>query len=77
MMMQRSDLREKYGIKGNCCGDCCSAFCCPVCDLVQAEKEVKFREGLKSGHGLPVTQQYVPQGGMSMPTPVYQPAAHK
>lgn len=77
MMMQRSDLREKYGIEGNCCGDCCSAFCCPVCDLVQAEKEVKFREGLKSGHGLPVAQQYVPQGGMSMPTPVYQPATHK
>lgn len=77
MMMQRSDLREKYNINGNCCADCCSAFCCPLCDLVQADKEATFREGLRSGQGQPVTQQYQPQGGMSMPDPTYQSSMQK
>lgn len=77
MMMQRSDLRGKYNISGNGCADCCSACCCPLCDLVQADKEAKYRESLRGGQGQAVTQQYQPQGGMSMPAPAYQSPLQK
>jgi hypothetical protein len=43
-MMNRGDMRAKYGLKGNGCGDCMRAFCCGPCDLSQQDKEAEFRE---------------------------------
>ncbi|KAF2439427.1 PLAC8-domain-containing protein [Karstenula rhodostoma CBS 690.94] len=46
-MMNRSDIRAKYHLKGNGCGDCLCACCCTPCDLTQQEKEVSYREESK------------------------------
>lgn len=46
-MMQRGEIRQKYGLKGNGCTDCLMACCCMPCDLTQQDKEVKTREGEK------------------------------
>src|SRR5689334_19736482 len=43
-MMQRGEIRQKYGLKGNGCTDCLMACCCTPCDLTQQDKEVKTRE---------------------------------
>ncbi|CAD2218186.1 ama1 protein [Angomonas deanei] len=32
---QRKKIRERYGIKGNCCSDCCTAYCCGGCAIQQ------------------------------------------
>lgn len=39
MWLQRSDLRNKHNLQGNGYTDCLSACCCPMCDMVQVEKE--------------------------------------
>ncbi|KAF2435470.1 hypothetical protein EJ08DRAFT_729960 [Tothia fuscella] len=45
LMLQRGDIREKYGLKGNSCTDClCAGFCTP-CALTQCDKEVEYRKG--------------------------------
>ena len=43
-MINRGDMRAKYGLKGSGCGDCARAFCCGPCDLTQQDKEAEFRE---------------------------------
>lgn len=42
--MQRSALRQNYKIKGDSCSDIACACCCCCCDLVQQDKEAKYRE---------------------------------
>lgn len=69
-MLQRSEARSRYNISGNACEDCCSAYCCPLCDLMQTEKETQYRESVQ---GQPITQQYQPQDGMACPAPAYSP----
>ncbi|KAF2399070.1 PLAC8-domain-containing protein [Trichodelitschia bisporula] len=61
--MQRSDIRRKYHLQGNCLTDIASACCCALCDLVQQEKEAEFREA-ELGKGAPVQQQYGQHEGM-------------
>jgi Cys-rich protein (TIGR01571 family) len=39
-MLQRSEIRQKYNLKGSGCGDCCRACCCTCCALIQEENEV-------------------------------------
>lgn len=46
-MMNRSDVRAKYHLKGNGCTDCLCACCCTPCDLTQQDKEVTYREESK------------------------------
>jgi Cys-rich protein (TIGR01571 family) len=46
-MMRRGDIRAKYHLKGNGCGDCLCACCCTPCDLTQQDKEVTYREESK------------------------------
>ncbi|KAJ6031009.1 PLAC8-domain-containing protein [Penicillium herquei] len=41
--IRRGEMRQKYGIKGSCCGDCCTTFWCGCCALTQEEKEVELR----------------------------------
>lgn len=66
--LSRSDMRKKHNLEGNGCTDCLSACCCPLCDLVQQEKEAETREA--EGQGRPVVNQYQAQGGMAYPAPV-------
>lgn len=50
--MQRSEIRRKYHLKGNCLTDIAVACCCVLCDLTQQEKEAQFREAeIASGNG--------------------------
>ncbi|KAJ5555959.1 hypothetical protein N7513_003601 [Penicillium frequentans] len=37
--IKRGDMRDQYGIRGNGVTDCLGACCCPVCALIQEEKE--------------------------------------
>ncbi|KAF3769742.1 hypothetical protein M406DRAFT_320048 [Cryphonectria parasitica EP155] len=73
IMMQRSEVRDKYNLDGNSVEDLCSACCCPLCDLVQQEKEAAYRESLGRGRIQPVTQQYQSEGVMAQPQPAYSP----
>jgi hypothetical protein len=64
-MIKRTEIREKYGIKGDGTGDCCTTYWCACCALIQQEKEVQAR----AAPG-PITQGYhAPTGkdGMHMP----------
>ncbi|KAF2726887.1 PLAC8-domain-containing protein, partial [Polyplosphaeria fusca] len=47
-MIQRGNMREKYHLKGNGCNDFLCACCCAPCDLLQQDKESKFREDEKT-----------------------------
>ena len=42
--MQRAEIRQKYNIQGDWVSDLLCAFCCNCCDMIQQEKEFKFRE---------------------------------
>jgi len=46
---QRKKIREKFGLKGGCCGDCFRHCCCPCCALIQEEKEV-IQRGKGAGY---------------------------
>lgn len=70
--MQRSDLRSKYNLKGNFCGDFCSAYWCPACDMMQQEKEAQYRESLRGGRGQSIAQQYQAEVGMAYPSPTVE-----
>lgn len=64
-MTKRTEIREKYGIKGDGTSDCCAAYWCACCTLIQHEKEVKVRTAAG-----PITQGYhAPKEGMHMPPP--------
>ncbi|EEB87457.1 hypothetical protein MPER_15185, partial [Moniliophthora perniciosa FA553] len=38
-MINRTNVRERYGIDGGFCGDCCTALCCTPCELAQERNE--------------------------------------
>jgi hypothetical protein len=46
MTIQRGHIRKKYNLEGNCMTDLCLTCCCPICVLVQDDKEAIYREGL-------------------------------
>ncbi|KAF3930613.1 hypothetical protein ABW19_dt0205199 [Dactylella cylindrospora] len=46
-MLQRTRIRELYQIKGSPMGDCAKAYYCPLCVLVQDEREIREREDEK------------------------------
>lgn len=68
-MMQRGDVRNKYNIDGSGSGDCCSACFCPLCSLVQHEKEVKFRQSLPGALSQVAAEQYQSPHAMELPRP--------
>lgn len=41
--MQRSEVRKRFGIKGNGCTDCLASTCCTCCSMVQQQVEVRER----------------------------------
>eukprot|EP01099_Mayorella_cantabrigiensis_P008526 TRINITY_DN8027_c0_g1_i1.p2 TRINITY_DN8027_c0_g1~~TRINITY_DN8027_c0_g1_i1.p2 ORF type:complete len:139 (-),score=3.53 TRINITY_DN8027_c0_g1_i1:84-500(-) len=41
--VNRTSMREKYGIEGSSFGDFCSSCCCTCCTLIQENKEIKVR----------------------------------
>ncbi|KAK7029650.1 hypothetical protein VNI00_014348 [Paramarasmius palmivorus] len=43
-MLNRSNVRERYGISGGCCGDCWTALCCTPCELAQERIELQLEE---------------------------------
>ncbi|RSL50837.1 hypothetical protein CEP53_008658 [Fusarium sp. AF-6] len=44
-MTKRTEIRDKFGIKGSKTSDCCASYWCPCCSLVQQDNEVKTRLG--------------------------------
>jgi hypothetical protein len=47
LLSKRSEIRTKYGIRGDSSDDCCQSCWCPCCVLVQQEREVEAREKLR------------------------------
>ncbi|KAK7194258.1 ama1 protein [Novymonas esmeraldas] len=39
-METRRLARERYGVKGSCCGDCCASWCCRSCSTQQVLLEM-------------------------------------
>ena len=71
-MLSRGDMRAKYALKGNACGDCLCACCCSPCDLTQQDKEAKYREELNR----PMLGQPGKVGGMDYKPQQVQPQFH-
>jgi hypothetical protein len=61
-MIQRKEIRQKYRLEGDICGDCLKAFCCTCCEIIQSENEVKSRqeqqEPMMAGYQKPVGMEY-------------------
>jgi hypothetical protein len=69
-MLKRTEIRERYGIKGDGTADCCATYWCPCCAVIQHDKEVIARTSAG-----PVAQGYQPnKEGMVMPQ--QQPQHH-
>lgn len=73
-MMQRGEIRQKYGLKGNGCTDCLMACCCTPCDLTQQDKEVQTREGEKQAF---ISQQPGHVESMNYGAPQQAPVKHE
>jgi Cys-rich protein (TIGR01571 family) len=43
-MHNRTDTRERYGIRGNAHRDCLTALCCCSCAHTQERREIKLEE---------------------------------
>lgn len=68
--IQHTRVRKSYGIPGSVGSDCVRGLCCSCCTLAQDEKEVKYREGHRSGLvRTAMTNQYATPGGMSYAPP--------
>ncbi|KAF4591979.1 Protein PLANT CADMIUM RESISTANCE 3 [Ophiocordyceps camponoti-floridani] len=68
-MIRRGEIRRRYGIKGNCCGDYCVSYWCLCCDIIQQDKEVRRRTAgiVTSGYDGHKERMYVP--GAAPPPP--------
>lgn len=65
-MMERGEIRDRLGIKGNDCEDFVTSAVCPTCVLIQHDNEVKLRMARLP----PVTQGYEShKEAMHMPAP--------
>lgn len=42
--MLRSDIRERYNIKGSAAADCCTSWCCLPCSIEQQYRELEVEE---------------------------------
>lgn len=47
---QRSNIRDRYRIAGNGCGDCMTAWFCSPCTLTQESREVALEEKALGGN---------------------------
>lgn len=65
-MKQRGEIRNRYGIKGDSCGDCCATYWCLGCTMMQQDNEVKRREAARLATNTN-TQGYQAPAGMVMP----------
>lgn len=43
-MLQHSRIRATYNIEGRALHDCCSSYYCPICTLMQDDREIRARE---------------------------------
>ena len=43
LKMEPGHIKAKHGVEGALVEDCLASFCCPLCGLVQEEKEVVAR----------------------------------
>ena len=73
MTIGRRDIRQKYGIPGNGCGDCMVVAFCPCCALVQEEKEVCIREEAIERDRLREQYERQETGMMYMPGGTWMP----
>ncbi|CAK7265918.1 hypothetical protein SEPCBS57363_001832 [Sporothrix epigloea] len=75
MAIQRSDIRKKFNLEGDCILDIAASCCCALCVLTQDEKEVKARDAAGQGSSYGITQQYQATGGMTYAGTAPPPAA--
>lgn len=64
---RRTEIRDKFGIKGSRISDCCASYWCPCCSLVQQDNEVKARLGyetLREGYQVNIHME-IPQMDVS------------
>lgn len=52
--MEPGHIKAKHGVEGALVEDCLASFCCPLCGLVQEEKESLIR--LENGTGYQKSQ---------------------
>lgn len=62
--MQRSDVRRKYDLKGDCITDIALSCCCGCCSMIQQDNEAAYREGELAGG---VKEQYKNGDQMTYP----------
>jgi Cys-rich protein (TIGR01571 family) len=68
--IQHTRVRKNYEIPGSVGSDCVRGLCCSCCTLAQDEKEIKYREGHKSGFArTAMNNQYTTPGVMSYAPP--------
>lgn len=48
-MVKRAEIRKRHNIQGSFMHDCCTTYWCPVCSLIQQDKEVKTHIALNTG----------------------------
>ena len=53
-VVQRSEIRDTYGIEGSCEKDCATILCCNFCDQFQIDLKVK--ESFGQCRGVAVVQ---------------------
>ena len=65
--MQRGDVRKKYNIKGSTAKDIVTTCFCPLCSIVQTEKESDWR----------AAQALTAEQPTSQPEMAYAPTANQ
>ncbi|TGO35377.1 hypothetical protein BHYA_0160g00100 [Botrytis hyacinthi] len=58
--LDRQNMQQKHGLKGDSCGNCLASIWCPCCELMQTSKELDYILLEKNASA----QGYQPQPGM-------------
>ncbi|KAI9754778.1 MAG: hypothetical protein M1815_005417 [Lichina confinis] len=64
-MIKRTEFRERFNLEGSQGMDCFGSYCCLCCELMQSEKEARYRllPGGATAQGYRKNDTMVPPGG--------------